>query len=150
MKTTMEETHLNKHLSEHHMKVTKERNIILRSFLAASRHVTAEELHTLVKKKHPGVGLATVYRTLALFCACGLAEQRQFGDGHTRYELTYNVKHHDHMICTHCHRIIEFENEAIEALQNEMAVKHHFAIHNHKLEIYGHCWECTKKEGARG
>lgn len=142
-----EEELLQKHISNRHLKVTKERSAILRAFLEAERHMTAEELYHEMKKKRPSIGLATIYRTLNLFCECGLAEQRQFGDGHTRYELTYNVTHHDHLVCTQCNRIIEFENLDIEKLQEKVAQKHHFTIYNHKLELYGLCSDCSKVEG---
>ncbi len=137
------------HIISHHLKITKERNAILRAFMEATeaeRHVTAEELHHKMKKKGSPIGLATVYRTLNLLCECKLAEQRQFGDGHTRYELTYNVGHHDHLICTECHKIIEFENLLIEQLQDKVAKKHHFTIYSHKLELYGLCSECIKTQ----
>ncbi len=145
-----EEAVLQQHIISHHLKETKERSVVLRAFLSAERHVTAEELHDALKKRGDIIGLATVYRTLNLFCECGLAEQRQFGDGHTRYELTYNVKHHDHLICTQCHRIIEFENLDIERLQDEVARRNRFTVYNHKLEIYGLCEDCAKAGSKKG
>jgi len=126
------------------MKVTREREEVLRAFLSADRHVTAEDLHDQIKKRGGAIGLATVYRTLHLFCACGLAEERQFGDGKTRYELTYNVTHHDHLICTRCHTILEFENADIELLQERVAAKHRFTVYRHKLEMYGLCQKCAE------
>jgi Fur family ferric uptake transcriptional regulator len=139
---------LQEHITKHHLKITKEREAILRAFMEAQRHVTAEELHDEMKAKGLAIGIATVYRTLNLFCQCGLAEQRQFGDSHTRYELTYNVTHHDHLICTQCHQIIEFENPDIERLQEDVAARHNFTIYRHKLELYGLCAACNK-ESAR-
>ncbi len=135
------------HIVSHHLKITKERNAVLRALIDATeteRHVTAEELYQKMKKKGSPIGFATVYRTLNLFCECKLAEQRQFGDGHARYELTYNVGHHDHLICTECHKIIEFENLLIEQQQDKVAKKHHFTVYSHKLELYGLCSECSK------
>lgn len=139
-----EEALLQEHIAKHHLKVTKERSAILRAFMEAERHVTAEELYRMMKEKHSSIGLATIYRTLNLFCECGLAEQRQFGDGHARYELTYNVNHHDHLVCTQCKRIIEFENLDIEKLQEKVAKAHRFTVYSHKLELYGLCSNCAK------
>ena len=145
-----EEEVLRLHISRQHLKVTEERRAILKAFVEADRHVTAEELHRQIKRTNHSVGLATIYRTLTLFCQCGLAEQRQFGDGHTRYELVYNVSHHDHLICTGCGKIIEFEDQNIEALQDEVARKNHFKVFHHKLEMYGHCSTCSgKTPGSR-
>ena len=95
-----EEELLKSHITKHHLKATKERSAILKAFLDLERHVSAEDLYRKMKDDGSSVGLATVYRTLNLFCSSGLAEQRQFGDGQARYELTYNVDHHDHLICT--------------------------------------------------
>ncbi len=141
---TKEEDILKKHISKHRLKVTKERYAVLKAFMALERHITAEELYRHMKDKGASVGLATIYRTLNLFCESGLAEQRQFGDGQARYELTYNVNHHDHLICRQCNKIIEFENREIEKLQEEVAKKHHFKIFSHRLELYGTCATCTK------
>lgn len=138
------ETLLEEHIASHRLKSTKERQDVLRAFLSAERHVTAEELHVAMKRQGASIGLATVYRALNLFCECGLAERHQFGDGHARYELTYNVGHHDHLICTQCHAVIEFENLMIEKLQNKVAQEHRFVIKAHKLEIYGSCEKCVK------
>ncbi len=146
-----EEALLQKHIISHHLNVTKERSAILRSFmnLGSGRHVAAEELHQEVKRHYPRIGLATVYRTLHLFCACGLTERHHFGEGHTRYELTYNIRHHDHLICTECQQIIEFENRNIEKLQEQVARQNQFTIHSHKLELYGLCHTCATKKGGR-
>ncbi len=144
-----EEALLQEHISKHHLKVTKERSAILRAFMETERHVTAEELYRSMKEKHASIGLATIYRTLNLFCECGLAEQRQFGDGQARYELTYNVNHHDHLVCTECKKIIEFENLDIEKLQEKVAKENRFTVFSHKLELYGLCSECAKSAPAK-
>ena len=139
-----EEELLKRHISKHHLKITKERSAVLRAFLDSERHITAEALHRKMKDEGSSIGLATIYRTLNLFCASGLAEQRQFGEGQARYELTYNVSHHDHLICKQCNRIIEFENQEIEALQEKVAQKNNFKIFSHKLELYGICGDCSE------
>lgn len=141
-----EEALLKDHISKHNLKVTKERGAVLRAFLASNRHITAEELYRQMREGGSSIGLATIYRTLNLFCESGLAEQRQFGDGQARYELTYNVNHHDHLICKECNLIIEFENEEIEALQEKVAKKNNFKIFSHKLELYGICAACSEKK----
>ena len=144
MRRGNEEEVFEKHIVHQNLKLTQERRAILRAFLEAERHVTAEELHHHVKRINRSIGIATVYRTLNLLCECGLAEQHQFGDAHTRYEPVYNVNHHDHLICTGCGKIIEFENERIEVLQEEVARKNSFRVFKHKLEMYGRCWDCAK------
>lgn len=137
--------HLTEYLSGQGLKSTQQRDKILQIFVDAGRHLSAEELYEHVKKVHPGIGYATVYRTLKLLTNAGLAEEMRFEDGFTRYEYKVSDGHHDHLICTKCGTIIEFENERIEALQQDVARKNRFKVQSHKLELYGLCSECQKK-----
>ncbi len=136
---------LSEYLAEQGLRSTSQRDKILYIFVAAGRHLSAEELYERVKKIHPGIGYATVYRTLRLFAEAGLAQERRFEDGFTRFEHTSPDAHHDHLICTQCGTIIEFENERIETLQQDVARRHHFKVSTHKLELYGLCAGCQKK-----
>jgi Fur family ferric uptake transcriptional regulator len=74
--------------------------------------------------------------------------ERQFKGGATQYELI-DETHHDHLICTQCGTIIEFEDDAIEAHQERIAAAHRFELHSHRHELYGVCARCRRK-GARG
>ena len=124
------------------LKSTRQRDIILDAFLSSDRHLSIEELYLKLRSKHPNIGYATVYRTLKLFAESGIAREIQFGDGQTRYEHVSEGEHHDHLVCTGCGAIIEFENESIEKLQDEVAAAHNFVIKHHKLELYGLCAKC--------
>jgi Fur family ferric uptake transcriptional regulator len=131
-----------KYISDKKLKFTSQRNLILETFLKEEGHISAEDLYKKASQKHHSIGLATVYRTLKLLSDCGLAYERQFGDGQTRYEHSYEHVHHDHLICTRCGKIVEFENADIEKLQNDVAKKNKFKVYAHKLELYGLCREC--------
>jgi Fur family ferric uptake transcriptional regulator len=126
------------------LKSTRQRDIILDAFLSSDRHMSIEELYLKLRAKHPNIGYATVYRTLKLFAESGIAREIQFGDGQTRYEHANAGEHHDHLVCTRCGTIVEFENETIEKLQDEVATSHGFLIETHKLELYGLCAGCRK------
>ena len=138
--------HLQQYLSQQGLRCTSQRETILDVFVAANKHLSADELYAMVKKSHPGIGYATVYRTMKLFAGAGLAQERRFEDGCTRYERTTPDAHHDHLICTQCGTIIEFENERIEALQQDVARKNRFKVKSHKLELYGLCGDCSRKK----
>ena len=125
------------------LKSTKQRDIILDCFLESKQHLSTEELYLKLKEKATGIGFATVYRTLKLFSESGIAREIHFGDGQTRYEHMHAGEHHDHLVCTRCGAIVEFENETIEKLQNEVASQHGFTIVSHKLELYGFCAKCS-------
>jgi len=135
----------NKYLVSNGLKLTRQRQFIANLFFKQHAHVSAEELYRQVNKKDKSIGLATVYRTLKLLSAAQLANERQFGDGSSRYEPALTDAHHDHLICTACGRIIEFENKKIEALQEEEALKNNFKVSHHKLELYGLCHACQEK-----
>jgi Fur family ferric uptake transcriptional regulator len=137
---------LSEYLSGQGLKSTRQRDVVLNAFVSAGRHLSAEELYLLVKKSNPGIGYATVYRTLKLLAEAGLADERRFEDGFTRYEYNASDGHHDHLICTRCGRIIEFENERIEQLQQDVARKNRFKVQSHKLELYGLCSDCQGKK----
>jgi len=94
-------------------------------------------------RPHPHIGLATLYRTLNVLCDAGIAQERHFGT-QTHYDNVVHKRHHDHMICTQCGLIMEFENCDIEKLQEQVAARHGFTITTHKLELYGLCTKCRR------
>ena len=133
---------LEDYIVQNKLKNTKQRRAVLNAFIECENHVSAEELYNLVSAIEPKVGLATVYRTLALLIQSGLASELDFGDGQKRYEHKYMHSHHDHMICTECGKIIEFNHPLIEKYQEEVASRNGFTITSHKLDMFGLCNEC--------
>jgi Fur family transcriptional regulator, ferric uptake regulator len=133
-------------LKKQELKLTSQRQIILNRFLNIEKHLGAEELYDLVKKKNPEIGLVTVFRTLKLIKEAGLAREVNFGDKTIRYEHKYNHEHHDHLICTKCGSYIEAVDLNIEKLQDKLCKKLKFTPINHRLEIFGICKECTDKK----
>lgn len=125
------------------LRSTRQRDVILDVFLSTREHLSVEELYLKVKASHPGIGQATVYRTLKLFVEAGLAREMMLPDGQTRYEHQLVGEHHDHLICTGCNAIIEFEDETIEQLQREIARRHGFSLTAHKMQLYGLCPTCA-------
>jgi Fur family ferric uptake transcriptional regulator len=142
MSHEVERRALARYLEDHHLKHTKQREAILEAFLSASGHVTGEDLFQTVRSLHPNIGYTTVYRTLKLLCDAGLAIERHFEDGITRYEIEH--EHHDHLVCTKCGKIVEFECDMIEAAQNQIAERYGFRILRHRHELYGHCSSCRR------
>ncbi len=128
------------------LKTSKKRSYIVRYFLAADRHYSIEELYDELRVEQPRIGYSTVYRTMKLLTQCGLATERNFADGITRFEPIHMTHHHDHLICTGCGKIIEFTNQNIERLQQTVARKYKFFTASHKLELYGLCATCQKKK----
>lgn len=133
---------LTRYLEKHHLKQTKQREAVLQVFLEASGHIASEDLYQQVRERHPNIGFTTVYRTMKLLCEAGLAIERHFDDGLTRYEIPH--EHHDHLLCTRCGKIIEFECALIEEAQDRIAAQYGFQLLRHRHELYGFCADCQE------
>jgi Fur family transcriptional regulator, ferric uptake regulator len=132
-------------LREHGLKSTGQRDDIARVFFELRRHISAEELYAEVKKVNPHVGYATIYRTLKLLKECDLLFERHFDEGQARYEVA-GEHHHDHFICDRCGKIMEFENDELERMQQAIAQKMGVLLTHHKMELYGLCADCRKQQ----
>ncbi len=139
---------LEAYMAKKGLRSTAQRRVIAEAFFDGPHHITIEELLARVRQRDPHVGYATVYRTLKLFTECGLAQERDFGDGRTRYELSDESAdhHHDHLICLVCSTVIEFHDDKIETLQAKVARRFGFRAERHKHEIYGTCSTCLAAE----
>ena len=134
---------LQTYMAQKGLRSTAQRRLIVDTFFEGASHRTIEDLLNEVRSRDKGIGYATVYRTLKLLAECGVASERRFGDGLSRYELANDASaHHDHLICVSCGKIVEFEEPRIETLQEEVAARYGFAITSHKHEMYGTCPEC--------
>jgi Fur family ferric uptake transcriptional regulator len=133
---------LNTYMARKGLRSTAQRRLVTDVFFRSSAHLSIEELLSQVRRKDPKVGYATVYRTLKLLKESGLAYERHFEDGVSRYEVAHVDEHHDHLICLECGLIVEFEDERIEELQDELARQHGFELERHKHELYGICRKC--------
>lgn len=129
-------------------KVTPQRQIILKAFLDhEQQHLSAEEVHGIVREKHPEIGLATVYRTLEILASLDILHKIEFGDGCTRYEFSdAEVHHHHHLICVNCGKVMEFNDDLLETLEAWVAKKTNFLVIDHQLKFYGYCRDCQQKK----
>ena len=134
---------MNRYLAEKGLKSTRQRDAVAEIFFSTQGHISAEELYLKVSKSHPGIGLTTVYRTLRLLTEAGLAKERRFGEPQGVFEKEDTERHHDHLICTRCGRIIEFKEPSIEKMQEDVARRYGFVVTDHKMELYGLCKSCS-------
>lgn len=126
------------YLEANKLNTTQQRELIVDQFVRCKDHISVDELLAKVRRRNRKIGYATVYRTLKLLVDSGLAIHRQFGDGQSRYEV--DGEHHDHLICTKCGLILEFEDEQIEELQERIAERlGGFSVTRHRHELYGIC-----------
>ncbi len=132
-------------MAERGLKSTRQRSLIIDTFFQVDGHLSVEDVWEKVRALDRRVSVATVYRTMKLLSESGLAHARNFGDGQTRYEAAVGREHHDHLICTRCGTIVEFENDQIERLQAAVARRHGFVVSSHKMELYGLCKSCQRE-----
>src|SRR3954468_19148747 len=107
-------------------KRSSKRDRILQIFLRQEGHVSADDLVDVVHREAPGIGRATVYRTLQWMVGAGVARKVDFGEGRSRFEPSYRHPRHFHLICNICHSSSEFLSSDVEAMLEEVAGARHF------------------------
>lgn len=137
-------------------RLTSPRRTLVEVVFNTRQHFTAEQLLAWSRRRDPTISRATVYRTLPLLTASGLVREVDFGGVCKSYDPNYADRpNHSHIICQDCGRIVEFENERIAAIEDEISRQHGFAMLGQRLQIVGACEElrirgtCAKREEAR-
>ncbi|MCI0494604.1 transcriptional repressor [candidate division KSB1 bacterium] len=134
------------YIQENQLKSSKRRDLIFEHILQIQGHFTVDNIYQEICKIDPGIGIATIYRTVKLLVASGVLTEQTFGEKKGWFEIAdQKFEHHDHMICTSCGKIIEFHNKVIESNTYQIARTHRFIIYSHKLEIFGLCNTCQKQ-----
>tara|TARA_B100000475_G_scaffold200599_1_gene185429 strand:+ start:2093 stop:2518 length:426 start_codon:yes stop_codon:yes gene_type:complete len=129
------------------LKVTHPRSKILELLQShPDDHLSADEIHAYLTRDNESIGLATVYRVLTQLELAGLIQKNQFSDNQSSYEI--QKKHHDHLICTKCGKIIEFVNDDLEKLQEKISEKFQFRLDSHVMTLFGECKDnnCSNKK----
>jgi Fur family ferric uptake transcriptional regulator len=140
--TTKEKDVFEKYLKGRSLKFTPERRAILEEVFSLHTHFDVETLFAKLHQKKANVSRATIYRMIPLLLDSGLVREAVRCKDMVVYEHVYGHRHHDHMVCIKCGKIIEFRNERIEELQNEVCRKHKFKPVEHRLGIRGYCKDC--------
>ncbi len=117
------------------MRMTEQRRVIARILSQAQDHPDVEEVYKRAADVDDAISIATVYRTVRLFEEAGILTRHDFGDGRARYEPAPE-DHHDHLIDIQSGKVIEFTNDEIERLQEEVAAKLGYRLVDHRLELY--------------
>jgi len=127
----------NKELRKVGLKVTLPRVKILQILESSeNKHMSAEDVYKALIEGDQDVGLATVYRVLTQFEAAGLVTRHHFEGGHSVFEVD-SGDHHDHLVCMETGAVIEFQNDTIERLQEQIAEELGYELVDHNLVLYG-------------
>jgi Fur family ferric uptake transcriptional regulator len=132
------------YLRRNGMKVTRERLDIVREVFATDVHFEAEDLLIRLRQQGRRVSKATIYRTLPLLLESGLLRQSFLaGEKQTYYEHTLGPKHHEHLICLYCGKVLEFTSAGLEKALSDVCMSHSFTAQKRRIEIFGVCSECA-------
>jgi Fur family transcriptional regulator, ferric uptake regulator len=130
------------------LRLTEARAAIVEAALARSGHYPIEELIADLKRRGIRGSKATVYRTLPLLAEAGILEPAILVGEERSYETTWGRHHHDHLVCRVCGKVVEFEFEAFEMLQQDLARRHGFRLESHQHVLVGTCPECLAREAG--
>jgi Fur family ferric uptake transcriptional regulator len=123
---------------------TPQRQAVLDALDGVEDFRSAQEVHELLVSGGSGIGLATVYRTLALYADHGLVDVLRREDGEAIYRRCSDTHHH-HLVCRSCGSTVEVEGPAVERWTSTIASEHGFSDLSHTLEIVGTCAECARR-----
>lgn len=130
------------------LRMTSQRQAIIDTVFSTEEHFTADQLLEWARRRDRSVSRATVYRTLPLLTESGLVHEMDFGKDCKFYDPNYaDHPHHNHIICNDCEKIVEFESETIDQIENEISRKLGFSVKSQRLQITGAC-EQMKKSGS--
>ena len=130
------------------LRLTLARRAIVEAVLARSGHFPIEDLVADLKTRGIRGSKATVYRALPLLTEAGILQTAVITGDTKSYEAAVRGEHHDHLVCRRCARVVEFEFEAFEILQREIAARYGFRLEGHHHQLVGTCSDCQAKEVA--
>ncbi len=128
--------HIERLCVERGLRMTGQRRVVARVLSEADDHPDAENVYRRASKLDAKISIATVYRTLRIFEDAGILQRLEFGDGRARFERAES-DHHDHLIDSESGKVIEFQNEQLEQLQEKIAADLGFRLVGHRMELYG-------------
>ena len=126
------------------LKLTNQRKAVVGKMLAIRSHLTVDQITDMLKNNGYVISRATVYRILSIMKKGKFIDEHDFNQKKKYYESALGKVHHDHIFCMGCGKIVEFHNDNIEKLQDEIIKKCKFVAIYHSHKIFGYCQNCQK------
>jgi len=128
-------------------RVTRQRLLVANALAGSGRRLTADELYRALRRREPGIGRATVFRTLETLVEAGVARRFEL-DGHVHAYVACLPAHHHHIACTRCGRVEEIDEAYVTPLIGRLAEEMGFEIDDARLDFYGRCATCRTESAA--
>ncbi len=140
-------TQFREFIAKSNLRMTREREIVIRAIFDEKDHFTVSKIARTLDENGRNIARSTVYRMLPHLLNAGLIRKAPGGDCSEEqiYEPVVGRPHHDHLICDRCGEVIEFEDETIELLQEQVAKRYGYKLKKHHLELVGVCPACQEE-----
>jgi Fur family ferric uptake transcriptional regulator len=109
-------------------------------------HFTAADLLDDAQRRDMKIGRATVFRTLDLLSEQGALEHIDLPDGTHAYVACAPEEHHHHVVCSKCAKSVEVADSGLQAVVREIGTHSGYRIESHRLEMFGLCPDCQRRE----
>lgn len=126
------------------VRMTPQRHAILEFLFNSATHPTADEIYKALEGKFPNMSVATVYNNLRVFKEVGLVKEMTYGDSSSRFDSV--TTDHYHVICDDCGKIVDFHYPGLDEVETLAEHVTGFRVKGHRMETYGLCPQCSKKE----
>ena len=140
-------TALAKRITSRGKRLTKQRVIVAQALVAERQAVSAQELHRRLRRGHPRLGLATVYRALEAQVESGMATRLE-RPGHVSAYVACVPEHHHHLVCTSCQRVDDVDETILRPVLRGIRDRHDFQVDHERLDFYGLCARCRRERAA--
>ncbi|HDB2825096.1 TPA: peroxide-responsive transcriptional repressor PerR [Staphylococcus aureus] len=125
------------------IRITPQRQAILRYLISSHTHPTADEIYQALSPDFPNISVATIYNNLRVFKDIGIVKELTYGDSSSRFD--FNTHNHYHIICEQCGKIVDFQYPQLNEIERLAQYMTDFDVTHHRMEIYGVCKECQDK-----
>ncbi|MCY1590839.1 peroxide-responsive transcriptional repressor PerR [Staphylococcus pettenkoferi] len=126
------------------IRITPQRQAILRFMISADTHPTADEIYQALSPDFPNISVATIYNNLRVFKDNGIIKELTYGDASSRFD--FNTHNHYHVICEKCGKIVDFHYPLLDEVEQLAQHVTEFDVSHHRMEIYGLCKDCQNKD----